>query len=192
MRICIMRHGETEWNSLGKIQGRDDIPLNSIGKKQMNDAADYLKTYSWDIIICSPLLRARGSAEIISEKTGGVKILEEPDFMERHYGEASGLTVDEAKVRFPDDVWPGSEPKDALEKRAIRAWQKHTREQDGKNIIVISHGGIISSLLPQLVSEGLGPEKARLKNACMSFLEKTGDEYKIIFYNKTTDELSNS
>jgi uncharacterized phosphatase len=68
MKICLVRHGETNWNKLNKYQGRADIPLNETGINQIKETAEYLKKFIWEEIITSPLLRAKQSAEIIAEE----------------------------------------------------------------------------------------------------------------------------
>ena len=189
MQICLLRHGETDWNNLGKLQGRDDIPLNIAGIEQVNEAAKYLKKFKWDIIITSPLSRAKMSAEIISKEIGNIKILEEIDFIERDYGKASGMTFDEIKLSFPDGKWTGIEQYEKLQDRTINALIKYTKEYDGNDIIIISHGGAINSILTYLSENDIGAGKTFLKNACITLLEKTTDKIKIIYYNKTADEL---
>jgi len=91
MEICIIRHGETDWNKIKRLQGRENIPLNEEGINQIKGTIEYFKKYKWDVIITSPLLRARKSAEIIAEGIELTDIIEEENFIERDYGEASGL-----------------------------------------------------------------------------------------------------
>ena len=66
MKICLIRHGETDWNVIGKLQGREDIPLNENGKIQAQYCGKALKNMVWTTIITSPLSRARQTAEIIA------------------------------------------------------------------------------------------------------------------------------
>ena len=190
MQICLVRHGETDWNNLGKLQGREDIPLNMAGIEQMNDTADYLKNFYWKVIICSPLLRAKKSAEIIAKKTGNLKICEDVDFIERDYGKASGMTTDERKLSFPDGKWIGAEALETLQNRTVNALLKHVQKYEGNNIIIVSHGAAIYSILAYLSRNEIGTGEVRLKNACMTLLEKTENEIKIIFHNKTANELT--
>ena len=63
--LYIMRHGKTEWNELHKLQGRTDIPLNEEGRKMAEQAREKYKDVSFDICYCSPLIRARETAEIV-------------------------------------------------------------------------------------------------------------------------------
>ena len=189
MKICLIRHGETEWNSLGKFQGREDIPLNNSGIEQIQRAANYFKQSSWDEIITSPLARAKMSAEIIRKETGLEKIHEEAGLMERDFGELSGLTKEEAKKIFPDGNYKGMEPLEELQARTMNALMKCIKEHSGKNIIIVTHGGVINSILTVLSGNEIEMGKAISKNACITLLEKQGDEIGIVFYNKEESEL---
>ena len=137
MQICLVRHGETEWNSLGKLQGREDIPLNNSGIFQMKKTADYLKKFTWEAIISSPLERAKNSADIIAKEINKIKIFEEYNFIERDYGKASGMTLEERKLHFPDGKWPDVEPSEQLQNRTVKALFKYINEYKGKNFIII-------------------------------------------------------
>jgi len=189
MLICLVRHGETEWNSLGKIQGKEDIPLSNAGILQMKKTANYLKNFTWKAIITSTLKRAKNSADIIAKELTTVNILEEYDFIERDYGKASGMTAEEHKKHFPDGKWPGVEPIEQLQNRTVNALLKYINDFKGENIIIVSHGGAINSILAYLSKDKIGSGKTVLKNACMSLLEKSDNELKIVYYNKTVDEL---
>ena len=68
--ICLVRHGQTDWNFQEIIQGREDIPLNEVGKKQASQSAAALQAESWDIIISSPLIRAQETAKEIAGAIG--------------------------------------------------------------------------------------------------------------------------
>ena len=67
MKIYVTRHGQTDWNVQGKTQGRADIELNEVGIKQAKQTKEELKNIDIDLIICSPLKRAKKTAEIINE-----------------------------------------------------------------------------------------------------------------------------
>ena len=66
MKIYLVRHGETDWNQAGLLQGQTDIALNAQGLEQAHDAAERLKKVPFEIAFCSPLIRAKRTAEIIS------------------------------------------------------------------------------------------------------------------------------
>src|SRR5699024_6004320 len=88
--IRLIRHGETNWNKEGRIQGKTDIPLNETGRIQAEECAASLKHSEWDIIISSPLKRAKQTAEIIN-KNLHLPIMEMSAFAERNYGDAEGM-----------------------------------------------------------------------------------------------------
>lgn len=61
--ICLVRHGQTDWNALGKLQGQTDIPLNELGKIQARQCGEFLSKNDWDVIISSPL-KGQGKRQI--------------------------------------------------------------------------------------------------------------------------------
>jgi len=187
--MCLLRHGETDWNNAGKLQGREDIPLNAKGIGQIKEAAEYLKKFNWKIIITSPLLRAKMSAEIIAKEIDNIEIYEEKDFIEKDYGKASGMTLEERELHFPDGNFTGVEPFEKLQKRTVHALLKYTKEFNGNDILIVSHGAAINSILAYLTSNEIGTAKTPLKNACMSLLEKIDNKINILYFNKTAGEL---
>ena len=189
MEICIIRHGETDWNKEGKLQGREDIPLNEEGINQMKKNIEYLKKNKWDKIITSPLLRARQSAEIIAKSIGITEIIEDKNLIERDYGEASGMTVEERKKAFPDGKYKGMEVLEELQQRIVNSIIKYKEMYYGKNMIIISHGAAINSLLSYLSNKKIGSGETILKNACINLLKYNENEIKIEFYNKLATDL---
>ena len=190
MRICLLRHGETDWNSLGKLQGREDIPLNGKGIEQVKEAAEYLKRFNWKIIVTSPLSRAKTSAEIIAKEIGKIEIREEAGFIEKDYGKVSGMTLLERQKFFPDGKFAGIEPPDVLRNRTVNALLKYIKEFEGNDIVIVSHGAAINSILAYVSNNEIGTGKTTLKNACMSLLEKTDAGITILYCNKTAGELT--
>ena len=189
MKICLIRHGETDWNTLRKYQGREDTPLNKTGIEQIQRTADYLKKSKWDEIISSPLSRAKMSAEIIRRETGLRGIHEEIDFIERDYGKISGMTYEEAKKIFPDGFHEEFEPAEKIQDRTINALMKWIEKFRGKNILIVSHGMVINSILTRLSGNKIEMGKAISGNAYITLLEKQQDEINIVFYNKDVSEL---
>jgi len=187
--ICIIRHGETDWNSLGKLQGHEDIELNELGRKQALKTARYFESEPWDIIVSSPLKRAVETARIIASCVSipTVHIVEE--IIERSYGAASGLLPEERRSRFPDGIIPGQEDFEPLRKRAMIGLEKIAHDFKGKRIIVVSHGGLTNSILYTLSGGEFGSFKTRLKNGCINKLILQNNTWSVEFYNKTTEEL---
>jgi len=187
--ICIIRHGETDWNSTGRLQGREDIELNDLGRQQALQVTGYLKKEHWDIIISSPLKRALETAQIISEQLCLDNIVVLEKLKERNYGKASGLLPDERRSLFPDGVIPEQEDFELLRGRAIEAMTQIVREHEGKHIIVVSHGAFTNSILYTISGGDFGSFKTRLKNGCLNMLENAEKNWFVKFYFKKAEEL---
>lgn len=154
--IFLLRHGETAWNQEGRLQGHKDIPLNASGKIQINHAAQVLKDLHPDIdlIISSPLSRARESAEIIANQLAYEKtdILVEPLLMERCFGMGEGLTTAERREKYPDDLYPGMEPLEDLLKRARCVFEQIIISSVKRNILVAAHGAILYAMVTSITN----------------------------------------
>lgn len=190
--ICLIRHGETDWNASGRLQGREDIELNKAGRKQALMVAGYLLKSDWDLIITSPLKRASESARIIASQLSLPEPVIIDQLHERDYGEASGMLPDERRLRYPDGKFPGQEDFEDLRKRAMNTISEIVSKYPGKRIIVVSHGAWINSVLYSVSSAEYGSFKTRLKNACLNLLNFSAETWNVIFYNKTIEDLASS
>jgi uncharacterized phosphatase len=150
--ICIVRHGETDWNTQKIFQGREDIELNKIGEEQAYLVAKHLKESQWDVIVSSPLKRALRTAKIIGDSVGLDEITALDAFIERDFGKGSGMTLEQQDQNFSDGIIPGKESDDELADRAKRGLEYIVKEYEGKKIILVSHGALINSIL-KIVSE---------------------------------------
>lgn len=153
--IILVRHGETEWNVLGKFQGCKDIALSNEGILQ----ARYLhKRFQnkFDHIYTSPLKRAMQTAEIISQGSNTSPIVE-TGLTEINFGEWEGLTMKEVRTNFPKEFikWKNDDlnapmcgGEQSLKIASIRAEKsilKIAKKNKGENIIIVAHGGIIKA-----------------------------------------------
>jgi uncharacterized phosphatase len=186
--ICLIRHGETDWNASGKLQGQTDIELNDFGREQALQVSRYFKTEKWDILVSSPLKRAIKTAEIIASQINLPDIHIVDDIKERGYGAAEGLMHDERHRLFPKSI-PGQEDFELLCRRAMNGITNIANDFSGKKIIVVSHGGLINSILYKLSSGEFGSFKTRLRNACINKISIKENCWKVEFYNRTVDEL---
>ncbi|MEO6309939.1 MAG: histidine phosphatase family protein [Leifsonia sp.] len=147
-RLSIVRHGQTDWNLHKRIQGSTDIPLNRTGRAEAAEAGVRLRERTWDAIVASPLARAEETARIIAGELGLSAPLTIPDITERHHGEIEGLTFSERQSRFPDGVAvPGLESRQDVLDRVLPALRRIAEQHQGKSVLVISHGGVIGTLL---------------------------------------------
>lgn len=157
MKILITRHGQTDWNLEKKVQGKADIELNEKGKQQAEETKKLLDKREIDLIICSPLIRARQTAEIINRERNIPIILEE-GISERDFGEFEGQATSEFDF---DAFW--SYQKNLQYKKAENITQFFKRvyscidklqvEYKGKKVLIVSHGGV--SIPIQCYFEGI-------------------------------------
>lgn len=160
-RFYIVRHGETEANARSVIQGHRDFPLDEAGLRQAQSAAAWLKGEKVSRILSSPLSRAAETARLIAAATGASGPEIEPDLIEIDTGSFSGISLEEARLRFPAEYaafegssWegvPDAERASALYERAMRVWERLRAEAasagSGGAIVAVSHGGFIQWLV---------------------------------------------
>ena len=146
--LYLVRHGETEWNRRHRIQGSTDIPLNETGRLQAERTSRLLARRNWDGIYSSPLSRAYETATIIGSALGLSSPVKIADLVERHYGEAEGLTDREVTLRYPGTTpVPGRESRDEVAARVMPALIELASVGAERQIIVATHGAVIRTVL---------------------------------------------
>ncbi|TWT25928.1 histidine phosphatase family protein [Planomicrobium sp. CPCC 101110] len=167
-RICLVRHGETDWNAQGRLQGSMDIPLNANGILQAEACSEHLKETSWDFVITSPLQRAKNTAEIINGKLG-VPLIVMEEFMERHFGDAEGMTLHDRRAIFPDKKYPNQEPLELFKQRLMFGIKKIEQQFPDSRILLVAHGAVIDLILSAFSLEAK-PGYTSLENGCISHI----------------------
>ncbi len=177
-KLLLVRHGQSEWNAMGRWQGKANPPLTDLGKEQALLAAKRLPDFS--ILASSDLVRARETAEIFAnahnKKPSDIFI--EPQVQERDAGEFSGLTRGEIDKKFPgylaQNRWPsGWEPDDVLIKRLREGLGRIIASStESDSIVVVTHGGCIYAL-----ESLLGEEYSRISNLGGRWFELIDDEF---------------
>lgn len=146
MIVLLTRHGQTDWNALKKVQGRADIGLNEEGIKQARKTGLALKNENIDLIICSPLLRARQTADIINENRN-IPIIYDEGVIERDFGELEGLNKEDFDFQ---GFWSykknykyekAENIKDFFD-RVYKFLDRIKEEYKYKKVLIVSHGGI--------------------------------------------------
>ncbi|MCX7023776.1 MAG: histidine phosphatase family protein [Spirochaetes bacterium] len=157
--IYLIRHGESEANARNIVQGLTEWPLNDRGRLQASAAGAWLAGKGIGSLRCSPLARARETADIVSRTGGLPDPVPDPLFRELDTGCFSGLPIDESRERFPDiyaefeylswDGVPDAEHSDALYERALEAWAEllGLASGTGAPAAAVSHGGFIQWLV---------------------------------------------
>ena len=192
MRIIIARHGETEWNRLGRFQGRSDIPLNEKGITQVQALAEALREEPLTAIYASPLIRAVETAESVRVYHPEIPINRAPDLIEMDLGAYEGMQLTEWARRYPDvrKHWqqspssvhmPGGESLKDVQSRAVGALKRitgyHTR---GSTLLLCTHNFVILTLLCHV--RGISLDRFReLKHgtASYSIIQKLGGRFKM-------------
>lgn len=144
--LVLVRHGETEWNRLQRVQGRTDIPLNDTGRQQARATALRLTGEHFDAVVASPLSRAAETAQIIADglRIGPVELVD--DLVERHYGEAEGMTGMDIEARWGGRL-EAQESRVEVIDRVKPALLAIALRHPGQRVLVVSHGGVIGSLV---------------------------------------------
>lgn len=168
-RICLIRHGETDWNVKGIIQGQTDIPLNKLGETQAKQCGRYLKSEQFNVIISSPLKRAKKTTQLINHSLN-LPIIYDNNLKERYFGVAEGKSKIELMKSFPERVYPGQESRLALNKRVMIAINKIIKSYHNQNILVIAHGAVINSILSSVSNHEIGSQITTLKNGSFTIL----------------------
>lgn len=107
-----------------------------------------------------------------------------PEFIERNYGEAEGMTVEERLLKFPDLQYPNQESKEDVRERVMNGLQQIQKEHKVSNIILVAHGAVINSILAILSNNEIGSGKTKLANACLSTINYDQGIWKIKDFNQ--------
>jgi broad specificity phosphatase PhoE len=145
--LLLVRHGESEWNALGRWQGWADPELTDLGRHQAKSAALHVGTV--DAVVASDLARAATTAEIVAGELGIGPVVLQPGLRERDAGPWTGLTRVEIEAGWPGmldsgERPPGYEPDDLLLERVLPALL--ALEPAGESLLVVSHGGVIGAV----------------------------------------------
>ncbi|WP_353813464.1 histidine phosphatase family protein [Agromyces sp. SYSU T00266] len=150
MHLALVRHGQTDWNLRGLMQGRTDIPLNDTGRAQAEQAARTLDPADWDVVVSSTLGRARETAAIVAEGLGLPVVGEYDDLVEQDFGDAEGTLVSQIDERWPGREFPGKEPEHEVGPRGARALERIAADHAGARVLAVAHGTLIRHVLGEL------------------------------------------
>ena len=156
-KIFLIRHGETEWNAIGKLQGSSDIKLLPEGIDQAHMLAEHAPFSAVDAVYSSDLSRAMMTAEILAEKFG-LPVIKERGLRETSFGDWEGRFLSELAKENPkgfekfftkpDKVQPpNGETFLQSQARIMNAFDEIIADNEDKNIIVVSHGAAIRLIL---------------------------------------------
>ncbi len=159
--IYIMRHGKTDWNAKHKIQGSTNIPLNEEGRIMAQNAGKEYRDIPFDVCYCSPLSRARETAEIVL-KGRDVPIIADERLREMSFGVFEGI---ENSFQIPDcpinvlfkkpESYTPVENGESLEELYARTGEfireiVRPAQEQGRNLLIVGHGAMNSSIICQI------------------------------------------
>lgn len=156
-QLCLVRHGQTDWNLEGRYQGQSDVPLNENGRAQAKSLAEQLKDQTFAAIYSSDLMRARDTAETVANHLG-LPVQIEPRLREINQGEWEGVLVEDIKARYAE-IWsqrtedpasvrpPGGETVGEVAERVYAALDDIARRHPSENVLIVSHGLAIATAI---------------------------------------------
>ena len=182
--ILLIRHGETAWNAVRRLQGHIDIPLNAEGERQAGALARALAAEPVDVIVSSDLMRARQTAQAVAAQRGGATVQVDANLRERCYGVFEGMLYTEAERQYPVDfaLWqardidavmpPGERVAESFRQfyaRATSAVAEWAERHPGKIIAMVAHGGVLECAYREAVGMQLdSPRDFQVKNASIN------------------------
>lgn len=190
MKIFLIRHGQTDWNIQGRFQGREDIPLNEAGILQAEECGKALKGEPFKAVITSPLKRASKTAQIIAEIVAVKQIIIENQIIERDFSKVSGMTPNEREAFYASGEKDDKEPWEKLSGRMISCLKRYGEQYHHNNIIMVSHGASINSVLSVLSEGKTGTGKILLKNTCINIINYESGKLKLDKFNLSAEEYN--
>lgn len=208
--LCLVRHGETDWNVERRLQGHIDIPLNERGLAQAETTARSLAGMRFAALYTSDLARARQTAAAITRRLSMPEHTD-PRLRERHYGMFQGLTYDEAARRHPEFYrrftarelafsFPEcGESLHIFAERIRTALHEIALRHRGEHVLVVTHGGVLD--IAYRIAANRELESARdfpIPNAALNWIEHRPAGWRLLAWaderhlGDSLDELPNA
>lgn len=200
MRLYMIRHGQTDWNKVKRLQGATDIALNEKGEEAARETAKGMEKIRLDLCFSSPLKRALRTAELICEGRN-IPMIKESRIREISFGEYEGCIYGAEGYNVPDpdfndffhkteayQVPPGGETVQELLKRTRGFLEDLKLREDLKNhnLLISTHGAALRALLSNIKGNEIRDfwEGAVHKNCAVSCVELIDGEYQILWENQ--------
>ena len=188
--ILLFRHGETEWNAIGRLQGSDDSPLTARGLAQAARLAEWAARRGVRHVVASPLGRAQATARRIADACGATLTVR-PALAEMNFGDCAGFTLAECDERFPGLLeerakdrwahrWPGGEGYPDLVRRLADWLAAEPGALAGEDVAVVAHQALNRALLQVLT--GCPPERvlAGAQSAAQAIEVFAGGDWQVL------------
>ena len=188
--LILIRHGETEWNREGRIQGHLDSALTPEGIEQARACGVRLRPESFDQVVASDLMRVRHTTALLTEGRE-FPIRFDTALRERSYGIGEGLTyaeldslhatyISSVRVTDPDFAVENSESRREFHTRVTTAMRQIAAQHAGHRVLVVTHGGVLGAIYRWLNKMPISsPFKVAIPNVAYNRIAVTGEAWKI-------------
>ncbi|WP_046178149.1 histidine phosphatase family protein [Domibacillus tundrae] len=192
--IYLVRHGESEWNALGRLQGQMDIGLSEEGRKQAALLGAYFKQegISFEYVFSSDLDRAFQTAKLATAWLPVESITASRLLRERFYGELQGQLLTEILEHVPNyadnfgvPMTHGMESIEEMQERMVEVLSSISKETNGALALVVAHGGAINALIHKLTNGQAGTGRGKIDNTSITRLSWDGEKLAIVSVNET-------
>lgn len=169
VKFGFVRHARTLWNLEKKIQGRTDIDLSRQGIREAHLWGEILRPEKYDLILSSPMVRARQTSKILADKLG-ITVEVEKDLREQDFGAWEGRRLMDIRQESPGEIerqesrgWefcpPGGESRIHVLKRSSRAIEKAADAFDRKHVLMVSHSSVMKILIYKGLNRTFTPDE---------------------------------
>ncbi|MHA6630692.1 histidine phosphatase family protein [Pseudonocardia sichuanensis] len=186
--LTLVRHGRTVWHAENRYAGVSDVPLDDTGRAQAAALADWARHQGFDVLVCSPVSRARITAAPVAAALG-LEPEVVPELRETDFGVAEGRTLAELRASHPEAAaafvadpvahpFPGAEPPAAAAARAVDALRAVAERHRGANVLVVAHNTLLRLALCAWLGIPLSRYRdvlPRLENAAATRLRVPAD-----------------
>jgi len=183
LRLHLVRHGQTEWNAIRRVQGQQNSILNDNGRQQAADTREQLVDIDFQAVFVSPLLRTRETAEILCrDRTNELQFVD--DLKEMGLGEWETRMWEDIPEQWPEQHaqfkqspeqfnFSGAETVQQVTDRGIAAVEHIRSQVPSGDVLVVSHGVLIKTIVLNYASQPLSVlwDEPYLDNCCRSILQ---------------------
>lgn len=186
MNMYIVRHGETDWNLKGLVQGRADNPLNTRGIQQAKAMGEVFNGHIFECVITSPLCRTKETAAYLCHKAIVKSQRTDERIIEKSFGICDGIPIAQRYERYPYGHAPGEESFKVVRKRMSEAIREYASTYHD-DILIVTHGCAIAALLKEL-DPAFEQQFIRLKNTSITVVNQ---ELKVLAVDMSLDDVKN-
>jgi probable phosphoglycerate mutase len=190
-RLCIVRHGETDWNTERRIQGHLDTELNAVGHGQAQATAKGLVGHDFAALFSSDLVRTLQTAAELSRVTG-LQVQLETGLRERNYGGMQGLTYDEMLLKDTAEAerfrqrelhydFGGGETLVEFAERIYATVNRLSAAHAGQTLLLVTHGGVLDIIYRRASGRDLtSPRDFAVPNAALNWVEVGQEGWRLL------------